>query len=455
MADERLRILAVDDDEGFLSDLAGMIEGQFELHCARTAEEALNAVRHRTFQVVLLDLDLGHVTDGYGILEKIHEVQPDLPVIMVTGNRTLESAVHAFKVGAADYVDKSPDLDDLKLRITRALEEQRLKRQNLFLRREINELKGEMIGEARVMKELTEAICRAAPHETPVLIVGETGTGKELVARALHRLSGRKGIFVDINCAAIPKDLFESELFGSEKGAFTGADRRITGALEIAADGTLFLDEITEMEPSLQAKLLRAIEERRYKRLGEAEAKSFTGRVVASTNRELAQAVKDRRLREDLYYRLSAFILEAPPLRKRVEDIPRLAARFLSRAAADQKVSAPELDEEQLALLCAYEWPGNVRELKHTIEAFVASGRLVPAGRRLVLGTGEDADDLLQLPYDQAKEKALRRFQHHYIQAILAAQNGDVGLAADKMGMSRWGLQKILKQLEESSDSAE
>jgi DNA-binding NtrC family response regulator len=374
---------------------------------------------------------------------------------MVTGQTGLNYVVDAFKRGAADYVDKSPNLDDLKLRIRRALEEQRLKRQNVFLRREIEEIKGEMVGDARVMQSLREAISRAAPHATPVLITGETGTGKELVARGLHRLSGRKGLFIEINCAAIPKELFESELFGSEKGAFTSAERRLTGALEMAADGTLFLDEITEMEPGLQAKLLRVLEERRYKRLGEAETKSFTGRVIATTNRELARAIQDGRLREDLYYRLSAFVIETPPLRERRDDVPRLAAHFLTRAAADQKVTAPKLDEGQLAMLCAYDWPGNVRELKHTIEGFVASGSLVPAGRRLSPGTGEEADDLLQLPYEQAKAKTLRDFQHRYVHAVLAAHGGDVGAAAEKMGMSRWGLQKILKQLEEPSDSTE
>jgi DNA-binding NtrC family response regulator len=455
MAEDTLRILAVDDDQGFLADLAGMIEGQFELICARTSDQALRAVEKGGVHAVLLDLDLGHATDGYGILEKILEVEPDLPVIIVTQDTSARSAVHALKMGAADYIDKSPDLADLKLRITRALEEQRLKRQNVFLRRAIDDLKGELLGEAPIMQGLREAIGRAAPHATPVLVVGETGTGKELVARALHRLSGRKGLFVDINCAAIPKGLFESELFGSEKGAFTGADRRITGSLEVAGDGTLFLDEITEMESRLQAKLLRVIEERRHKPLGDAEPRPFTGRVVASTNRDLAKAIQDGRLREDLYYRLSAFVLEAPPLRKRVEDVPLLARHFLARAAADQKVPPHSIDAGQIARLCAYQWPGNVRELKHTMEAFAATGILVPAGERLKAACEGETGDLIHLPYEQAKAAALRRFQDRYVRAVLAAHGGDVGLAAEKMGMSRWGLQKILKQLEEPAEPAE
>jgi transcriptional regulator with PAS, ATPase and Fis domain len=258
---------------------------------------------------------------------------------------------------------------------------------------------------------------------------------------------------VALNCAAIPKDLFEAELFGSERGAFTGAERRITGAFEMAAGGFLFLDEITEIGSSLQAALLRVIEQREFRPLGSARTLEFTGRVAASTNRDLKEAMATGSLRQDLYYRFGANVLSVPPLRERREDIPRLAAYFLERAAADHKRSSPALPPDALVRLCAHGWPGNVRELENAIESFLFKGRLVldaASAPGPAPGPGP-ATDLLHLPYHDAKSQAVRRFQHQYVAAVLAAHGGNVAAAAEQMGLSRFGLEKVIRQLEESA----
>ena len=453
MPDSRVRILAVDDDPAFLQDLADLMRAEYDVRCVRSAAEALAAVREETFHAVLLDLDLGRGTDGFGVLDELQRLHPDLPVIMVTRDTSAASAVTALKRGAVDYLDKRPDLDDLERRISRALSEQRLARENRFLRRELETITGEMIGEAPVMRELREIVRQAAGGVSPVLITGETGTGKELVARSLHHLSCPEGLFVPLNCAAIPGDLFEAELFGSERGAYTGSERRIQGAFETACGGLLFLDEITEIEPALQAKLLRAVEQREFRGLGGGRVQAFTGRIVASTNREPLEAIREGRLRQDLYYRLSAYRIEVPPLRRRREDIPRLAEYFVTRKSLELKRPRPSLMPDELARLCADEWPGNVRELSNAMERFVVAGAWTRVGGgSSSLPAPIGSDDLLALSYDEAKRTALKRFQEYYVESVLAAHSGSVNVAAEKMGLSRFGLQKLLARLRGEGD---
>ncbi len=451
MSEGRIRLLAVDDDETFLEDLARLLPATYALERAVDEPGALAILQRTPIDAVLLDLDLGHGADGLEILERIHGIEPSLPVIIVTKDASSASAVAALKRGAADYIDKTPNLADLERRISRILAEQkeRLAAENRFLRREIEAIKGRMVGEAPPMVALREAIRIAAGSRKPVLIVGETGTGKELVARALHELSCPKGIFVALNCAAIPKELFESELFGSERGAYTGAERRITGACEMAGGGLLFLDEITEMDGSLQAALLRVIEQREFRPLGSARTQEFTGRMVTSTNRDLKQALARGCLRPDLYSRFSAHVISVPPLRDRREDIPRLADYFLERTAAEHKLPRPTLSREALVRLCAHDWPGNVRELENTIEAYALSGRLVIESLAEQEASGETRIELLQLPYHEAKNQVVREFQKRYVQAVLAAHGGNVAAAAEQMGLSRFGLEKVIRQLEE------
>lgn len=454
MPDNRIRILAVDDDPAFLGDLADLMRAEYAVRCARSAAEALAAVREETFHAVLLDLDLGRGTDGFGVLEELQKYDPELPVIMVTRDSSAESAVTALKKGAVDYLDKRPDLDDLERRISRALAEQRLARENRFLRRELATLTGEMIGDAPVMRELREILGQSAAGVSPVLITGETGTGKELVARSLHSLSCPDGLFVALNCAAIPRDLFEAELFGSERGAYTGAERRIQGAFETARGGLLFLDEITEIEPGLQAKLLRAVEQREFRALGGGGVQEFTGRIAASTNRDPLEAIREGRLRQDLYYRLSAYRIEVPPLRQRRDDIPRLAEHFVTRKSLELKRPRPLLTPDLLARLCAHEWPGNVRELSNAMERFVVAGEWALAGGgAFSLPAPIGGDDLLTLSYDEAKHLVLKRFQEYYVESVLSAHGGDVNAAAEKMGLTRFGLQKLLARLRAEGDN--
>jgi DNA-binding NtrC family response regulator len=455
MSAERVRLLAVDDDPEFLDDLAELLCDEYSLERAACGKEALERVRAESFDAVLLDLDLGTGSDGLEILAGIRRLEPALPVFIVTKDASSASAVAALKGGATDYIDKTPNLADLERRIAKALADQRgrLAAENRFLRRAIDALKGEMVGESAAVRSLREAIRAAATSRRPVLIVGETGTGKELVARALHQAACPNGLFVPLNCAAVPRELFEAELFGSERGAYTGAERRLSGAFEMAAGGLLFLDEITEIGAPLQAALLRVIEQREFRPLGSCKTLEFTGRVVASTNRDLQSSLADGRLRPDLYYRFSANVLAVPPLRERRDDIPILARYFLERAATELKLPRPELSAEDLIHLCAHDWPGNVRELEHVVESLVSTGRLALGAVTRPCDSEPAPADLLRLPYQEAKTLVVRRFQRDYVTAVLAAHGGSVAAAAQQMGLSRFGLEKVIRQLQEPAES--
>ncbi len=451
MNGDRLQILAVDDDRGFLEDLERLMADRFRVEKAHTAGEALAAVERTAFDAVLLDLDLGRGTDGFEVLERLREREPGLPVIMVTRDASAASAVTALKKGAVDYLDKRPDLEDLERRISRALAEQRLAGENRALARELEAVWGRMVGESPAMRKLRREMEQAAAGTSPALIVGETGTGKELVARWIHRASHASGIFRAVNCAAIPRDLFESELFGSERGAFTGAHQRIVGAFEEAREGLLFLDEITEMDPGIQAKLLRVIEEREFRRLGGGQRVPFRGRVLASTNRDPERAVTEGRLRQDLYFRISTFVIRVPALRERIGDIPPLVDYFLERKSAELGVPRLPLDPQVLTKLCAFPWPGNVRQLQSAVERHLTGAPPLGSAAEPVPG-GEPSlwtDDLLDVPYKEAKAAALRRFQKRYVGAVLAAHGGDASAAAASMGITAFGLQKMMRALEE------
>lgn len=456
MIDDHVHILAVDDDHGFLDDLERLMAGRYRLKKAHTARAAIEIAERIAFDAVLLDIDLGRGTDGFEVLEKLHEREPDLPVIMVTRDASAASAVAALKKGAVDYLDKQPDLGDLERRISRALAEQRLARQYRVLTREVEAVWGEMVGQSPAMRSVREGMERAAAGTSPVLIVGETGTGKELVARGIHRSSRRPGAFRAVNCAAIPRELFESELFGSERGAFTSSVRRIIGAFEEARDGTLFLDEITEMEPGIQAKLLRVLEDREFRRLGGGQNIMFRGRVVASTNRDPERAVRDGQLRHDLYYRLSTFVVEVPPLRERAGDIPRLVEHFMERKATELGMPRRAIDQEIMTQLCAQPWPGNVRQLQSAIERYLTGAELLLTSSVMAAQDKGEVpvwtDDLLRLPHKQAKEEAVRRFQGRYVGAMLASHGGDLGATAATMGVSVFGLQKMIRALSSGAE---
>jgi DNA-binding NtrC family response regulator len=340
---------------------------------ARDQNEAAQALQGTRPGVVLSDLRLP-TGDGFGVLRAAKELDPELPVIVMTAFGSIQDAVAAMKEGALDFLAKPVDPDHLLLMVERALAQRRLATENILLREELASRRGapQIVGEDQKLKQVTIALQRAATTDATVLLEGESGTGKELFARALHALSPRAdGPFVAINCAAIPETLLETELFGHEKGAFTGAAARKPGKFELAHRGTLFLDEIGDLPLSLQAKILRALEEKRFERVGGTASLQVDVRVVAATNRNLKAAVAARQYREDLYFRLSVFPITIPPLRERATDIPMLAKYFIERFCRDLNKKPLMLAPSAVQDLMQYAWPGNVRELQNCIERAV------------------------------------------------------------------------------------
>ena len=337
---------------------------------ARDEPEAIAALRELQPSIVLSDLRLPK-GDGFGVLRAAKETDPDLPVVVMTAYGSIQDAVAAMKQGALDFLAKPVDPDHLLLMVERALAQRRMLGEYQLLKEEAAARRGGVIGTSVALRQTMGAVEKAAATDTTVLLEGESGTGKELCARALHSGSARaNGPFVAINCAAIPETLLEAELFGYERGAFTGANTRKIGKFEMAQRGTIFLDEIGEMPLGVQAKMLRAIETKRIERLGGGGAFQVDVRIVAATNRRLRQAVAARQFREDLYFRLSVFPITVPPLRDRTEDIPLLAMHFVDRVCRDVGKRLT-LSDEATAALVAYAWPGNVRELQNVIERAV------------------------------------------------------------------------------------
>ena len=362
------RVLVVDDEAKMrrLLELALQGMGHHTLQ-AGDGVEALERLAVEPYDLVLTDMRMPRL-DGLGLLRKMRERGLETPVVVLTAHGTVESAVEAMKLGALDYILRPFEIATVELAVTRALALGEMQRENRFLRDEVARDWGEFIGQSAAMTELYALIRKVATARSSVLIVGETGTGKELVARAIHQASGRTGLFVPFNCAAIPGDLLESELFGVRKGAFTGADRDRAGRFEASSGGTVFLDEVTEMPIGLQGKLLRVLQEGAVERLGTQVPIELDLRVVAATNRDPVLALEQGRLRADLYYRLNVLQVEVPPLRERREDIPPLAEHFLDRYSRELGRRPPRLAPETIERLRAYPWPGNVRELQNLME---------------------------------------------------------------------------------------
>ncbi len=367
-------ILLVEDKDSLRAMLRHALESQrHSVIETRDQSEAVQALRGVRPGVVLSDLRLP-VGDGFGVLRAAKEIDPELPVIVMTAFGSIQDAVAAMKEGALDFLAKPVDPDHLLLLVERALSQRRLATENILLKDELAARRGapRIVGEDSKLKQVTIALQRAASSDATVLLEGESGTGKELFARALHVLSARAdGPFVAINCAAIPETLLETELFGHEKGAFTGATGRKLGKFELAHRGTLFLDEIGDLPILLQAKILRAIEDKRFERLGGTATVQIDVRIVAATNRNLKAAVAARQYREDLYFRLSVFPITIPPLRDRADDIPMLAKYFVERFSRDLNKKPLVLAPSALEALGSYRWPGNVRELQNCIERAV------------------------------------------------------------------------------------
>jgi DNA-binding NtrC family response regulator len=360
-------ILVVDDESSIRKTLKDILE--FEKHLVELAsngKEALDFIRDEEFDAVLLDIKMPGM-DGLEVLEKIMEMK-DVPVIMISGHGTIETAVEAIKKGAFDFIVKPPDLNRLLITVRNAIDKSHLVTQTRQLKKVVDK-KYEIIGESEKIVELKNMIERVAPTTARVLIEGENGTGKELVARQIHLQSSRaKSPFIEVNCAAIPSELIESQLFGHEKGSFTSAIKQRKGDFELAHGGTLFLDEIGDMSLSAQAKVLRALQENKIVRVGGEKDISVDVRVIAATNKDLKAAIKSGKFREDLYHRLGVIIMQVPPLRDRKEDIPLLVDHFVSQIAAEQGRPPAKVEDKAIKMLQELPWSGNVRELHNVVE---------------------------------------------------------------------------------------
>ena len=440
-------VLIIDDNKDFVNDLLMLLRGDYQCTGVHSGEEGLALLEKSDQDLILLDIELGKGIDGFEFLERMKELEYSTPVVMITRDVSIDTVVRAIKKGACDYVGKKPDLSELKRVIDRALNEFGLMRENTFLKEEIHRLMGELLGKSEMILEVKKEIRKLAGADVSVLITGESGTGKELVARQLHKGSRREGKpFVAVNCAAIPRELFESELFGHEKGAFTGALKRKLGKFELADGGTIFLDEIGELDSSAQAKFLRVLKDRTIERVGSEKGKPVDVRVLAATNRDLEERIKEGLFREDLFYRLNVTRIHIPPLRERKQDIPILANEFVRIKGYELKKHVEGISEDALQMLITYDWPGNVRELENMIENAIIYTEEPVLDRTLfpsLLTNYSECSD-----YESAKQTALERFQREYVSAILHLTGGNVTRAAARMGISRQGLQKIMRNLD-------
>ena len=438
-------ILIVDDEPAIRTTLRGVLEDEgYRVTAVASGADALAAIADDGHDLVFLDIWMPGL-DGLDTLTEIRRLRADATVVVISGHGTIETAVKATRLGAYDFIEKPLSLEKTLLTAARAIEHGRLARENAALRARLSE-RSEIIGESAVMRGLREQIATAAPSSGRVLIHGENGSGKELVARAIHALSARREqAFVEVNCAAIPDELIESELFGHERGAFTGAVARRRGRFEAAGGGTLFLDEIGDMSLRTQAKVLRSLEEQAFERVGGKETIKVDVRVIAASNRDLAALIGEGRFREDLYYRLNVIPIEVPPLRARKEDIPALVEHFIAVFCHENGKPRRQLNGEALAYFLAYDWPGNVRELRNMVE------RLVIMAPRATIGP-EDLPPPLR-PKDVAETAAAPRslreardnFERAYILAELRAHDGNMTRTAERLGIERSHLYRKIK----------
>lgn len=370
--DTRPAILLVDDERGTREVLAKFMALDYRVTLAEDGEVGLNLLDRNDYDLVLTDIRMPRA-DGFAILKKTLEKPNPPPCIMFTAYGSIEAAVDAMHKGAYDFVTKPVNFDRLELVMKKALESKRIKEENLELKKRLDDKFGlpAIVGTSDGIRNVIETVKQVAPTRATVLVEGESGTGKELIAQAIHQLSGRKGKFVAVHCAALPESLLESELFGHEKGAFTGAVEMRQGRFELADGGTIFLDEIGEIPLSVQVKLLRVLETRSFERIGGTETLSVDVRVVAATNRDLAQMAEEGSFREDLFYRLNVISIVLPPLRERRDDIPPLVRHYMEIFAKENGKTEMTIDESAMAALVSYEWRGNIRELKNCIERMV------------------------------------------------------------------------------------
>ncbi|OGK88573.1 MAG: hypothetical protein A2X52_07310 [Candidatus Rokubacteria bacterium GWC2_70_16] len=440
-------LLIADDDPVALDLLAEVLSREgYRVRAAASGEDCLRLAEAEPVDLAIVDLRMPGL-DGLQVIQRLATIQPGVPVLVLTAFVTIDTAIEAIRSGAYDYLSKPFRMEEIKVVVRRALEARRLAGENRQYRRELESRYGvqNLQGHSPQMVEVYKLVARVSALETTVLIQGETGTGKELAARAIHYASPRaERPFVVVDCTALPEGLFESELFGHERGAFTGAVSTRRGLLETSDGGTCFLDEIGELAPALQAKLLRLLQERAIRRVGGNEVLPVNVRIITATNRDLGKRVAEGAFREDLYYRLNVVTIVLPPLRERSQDIPLLAQHFLDKYARPAGKPARGFAPETLAVLSGYHWPGNVRELEHAIERAVAlssSEVLVPDDLPVLLRQGPAGD--LRLP---ASRMTLEEVKQWYVAKVLEEAGGNKVRAAELLGIDRGTLYRILRR---------
>ena len=451
------QILIVDDEKRICTSLTGIFEDEgYKVRAVPDGHTALEAIEAQLPDLILLDLWMPGI-DGLQVLEIVQQRYPHLPVIVISGHGNIETAVKAIKLGAYDFLEKPLSLEKTLIMVERALDQRRLLQENLDLRERV-ERKYEMIGNSKAMQEIQERIAKVAPTNGRVLISGENGTGKELIARAIHKQSLRaQNPFIEVNCAAIPKELIESELFGHEKGAFTGATAKKPGKFELAHEGTLFLDEVGDMSLATQAKVLRVLQEQKFERVGGSEVLEADFRLLAASNKNLEQEIEHGNFREDLYYRLNVVPFYVPPLRERREDIPLLVDHFLQQFSLENGRRIKTITPEAIELLARYEWPGNIRELKNVIERLVimVSAPVIRAEHipSNILGKRR-SNGLSAAPGESWKplKEARNAFEKQYILQCLKMQQGNITKTAQILGIERTYLHKKIRMYQEQSE---
>jgi two-component system nitrogen regulation response regulator NtrX len=445
-------ILVVDDEAGVRTSLSGILGDEgYVVESVASGEEALRALAARRYDLVLLDVWLPGV-DGIETLERAHEADPDLPVVMISGHGTIETAVRAVRLGARDFVEKPLSLEKTLLAVRNALKQRQLEAEVRTLRKQLDQ-RYVMVGESPAIEALRAEIAQAAPSSGRALIFGENGTGKELVARAIHAQSRRcRDPFVEVNCAAIPEELIESELFGHARGSFTGAVTERKGKFELADGGTLFLDEIGDMSLKTQAKVLRALQEQRIEPVGGSGTVSVDVRVIAATNKDLEEEIRQGRFRDDLFFRLNVIPFRVPPLRERSEDIPLLARHFVEVLSAEHGRRPRPIAPAALEVLSRLPWPGNVRELRNIIERLVIMspgdrievGHL-PASLLEALPAGEASLEG-ESPSEESSLAAARdAFERRFILRKYRECGGNMSRTAEALGVERSNLYRKMK----------
>ena len=445
-------VLVVDDEVNIRKTLEGVLSDEgYRVMLAETGEAALEAIPKSLVDAVLLDVWLPGM-DGLEALRRIRETYPLLPIIMISGHGTIDMAVKAVKNGAFDFIEKPISLDKLLITLSRAIEREALRSENVELKERV-ERKYRLVGDSATMGKLRSEIAAAGPTNASVLISGENGSGKEIVAREIHRYSRRAGKpFIAVNCAAIPEELIESELFGHERGAFTGAVGKRRGRFELADGGTLFLDEIGDMSQRTQSKILRVLEERAFERIGGGEKIAADVRIIAATNRNLPKDVAAGRFREDLYFRLNVFPIFVPPLRNRKEDIPSIAGHFVEEVCAEQGKEKKAFSAEAMQRLLSHSWPGNVRELRNVVERLVILSlvqRIEEEAVRQVLAVDlRPAEPPMPQAFDEENFRdATLAFEKAYLERKLHENDFNISRTAEKLGLDRTSIHRKMKQL--------